>query len=453
MTATILVVDHIEANVKSLEKRLASAYYTALTANSHNKAFEILKHNKIDIVLLDFVTIKKDLFNICKQIRSNPDSTYIPIIIIMPESGIDDRIKVLEAGADDLLTKPLNDVELFTRIDSLARMKSVIDELTLRNQTHTILGSNIVHVQEDFQKSKIIIINNDLDQSKYIQAILHDCTGEVKLCANPQDMDNILKNFIPDLFIISCDMANIDPLRICAALRAKEALQHSFIILMADKKHNNILIQGMAIGMNDYCLTDCSKSEIIARVTTQLRHKLYIDHLIHNLENNANDAIKDGLTNIFNRRYFDNHVQLMAQHAIKAEKHLILAMIDIDHFKTINNTFGHQTGDIVLGDVASIFKKNLRVTDLVARYGGDEFVIVITSTSMTQSKKMLDTIRTRVKVHKFYSHKTKHAIQVTLSVGMAKYTGGSVKTIITASDKALYQAKSIGRNKVICHKE
>lgn len=452
MTATILVLDDVQANVILLEKKLISAYYTVLTANSNKEAFAILSQQKVDLILLDFMTIKSNLFSFCKQIKDDPQTVYIPIVIMTTQSGIGDRIKGFEAGVADFLTKPVNDIELFARIDSLTRLKSVIDELTLRNQTNAQLGDNIVHIQEDFKKSKIIIIDNDLSQSQYIANIVQGCAGHIKICTNPQDIDNMLQSFIPDLFIISCEMENIDPLTISASLRAKAELQHSFIVLRADKKHDNIIIKGIEIGINDYFITGCNKYEMIARITNQLRHKIYIDHLIHNLEQNANDAIKDRLTNIFNRRYFDHHMQFMLEDPRKAKRDLTLVMIDVDHFKEINDNFGHQTGDIVLQELARIFQNHLRITDIVARYGGDEFVILINRTSTIESHKIVDRIRQAVTEHKFYTPTTDSNIEVSISCGMSQYKGGLIASCLREADTALYEAKDKGRNIVMEYK-
>ncbi|MFV9862138.1 MAG: response regulator, partial [Rickettsia aeschlimannii] len=137
---TILVVDDIELNIKLLTAKLLQEYYTVLTANNGKEALATLKKGKIDIILLDVMMPEIDGFEVCKTIKTDPETTHIPVVMITALSDIDDRVKGLEAGADEFLTKPINDTALFVRLKSLSRMKSLIDELKLRNSTNALLG-------------------------------------------------------------------------------------------------------------------------------------------------------------------------------------------------------------------------------------------------------------------------------------------------------------------------
>ena len=156
MTATVLVVDDLEPNVKLLEAKLLSEYYTVLSANSGAKALELLRQNSVDIVLLDVMMPEMDGFETCKYIKSNPETTHIPVVMVTALSEIEDRVKGLESGADEFLTKPINDTALFARVKSLTRMKTVIDELKLRNKTNEELGGQVVDLKDNFTDSKII---------------------------------------------------------------------------------------------------------------------------------------------------------------------------------------------------------------------------------------------------------------------------------------------------------
>ena len=142
MTATVLVVDDLEPNVKLLEAKLLAESYPVFTANSGAAALEALTQNKIDIVLLDVMMPGMDGFETCARIKANPETTHIPVVMVTALSEIEDRVKGLEAGADEFLTKPINDTALLVRVKSLARMKTVIDELKLRNTINAELGGS-----------------------------------------------------------------------------------------------------------------------------------------------------------------------------------------------------------------------------------------------------------------------------------------------------------------------
>ncbi|AGJ02139.1 Elongation factor P [Rickettsia prowazekii str. Breinl] len=147
---TILVVDDIETNIKLLTAKLLKEYYTVLTANSGKEALSILKKEKIDTILLDVMMPEMDGFEVCKMIKTDPGTTHIPVVMITALSDIDDRVKGLEAGADEFLTKPINDTALFVRLKSLSRMKSLIDELKLRNSTNALLGVTNIEIHDTF---------------------------------------------------------------------------------------------------------------------------------------------------------------------------------------------------------------------------------------------------------------------------------------------------------------
>lgn len=164
MTATILVVDDLEQNVKLLEAKLLSEYYTVITASNGLKALEALEVNKIDLVLLDVMMPEMDGFEACKKIKSNPETTHIPVVMVTALSDIADRVKGLESGADEFLTKPINDTALFARVKSLTRMKTVIDELKLRNTTSAELGGNVIEPRNTFTDCKILILDDDIIQ-------------------------------------------------------------------------------------------------------------------------------------------------------------------------------------------------------------------------------------------------------------------------------------------------
>ena len=158
MTATVLVVDDLDANVKLLEAKLLSEYYTVVTATNGVNALKALSENKIDIVLLDVMMPEMDGFETCTRIKSNPDTTHIPVVMVTALSDIEDRVKGLEAGADEFLTKPINDTALFARVKSLTRMKTVIDELKLRNNTVSELGGKVLVPKQNFADSKFFLL-------------------------------------------------------------------------------------------------------------------------------------------------------------------------------------------------------------------------------------------------------------------------------------------------------
>lgn len=449
MTATVLVVDDLEQNVKLLEAKLLSEYYTVLSANNGKKALELLATNSVDIVLLDVMMPEMDGFEACKQIKANPETTHIPVVMVTALSEIEDRVKGLESGADEFLTKPINDTALFARVRSLARMKTVIDELKLRNKTNEELGTEVIEFNDNFAESKILLLDDDVIQSQNLKTDLAPLTTQVQVLSKSEKIDS-LGSFIPDLIIINCQMDTEDPLRVGVTLRAKPILKNSVIMLMAEEENIPMVIKGMELGINDYFIYPVDKSELKARVKTQLRRKLYQDKLRTELEESVDLSTKDGLTGVFNRRYFDIHIIQMAQKATESGQKLCLMIMDMDHFKEVNDTYGHQAGDSVLVSLAKSLKNSFRITDLIARYGGEEFVVLLGNTNIEQGKTLAERIRQQVEALNFDVPGLSTPIKKTVSIGVSEFIPNEkVTDFVGRVDKGLYEAKDTGRNKVV----
>lgn len=449
MTATVLVVDDLEPNVKLLEAKLLSEYYTVFTASSGMAALEILQQKKIDIVLLDIMMPGMDGFETCKRIKENVDTNHIPVVMVTALSDIEDRVKGLEAGADEFLTKPIDDTALLARVKSLSRMKTVIDELKLRNKTNAELGGNIFEIKDNFRDSKILIIDDDIIQAKNLKSNLAKLTDQVKVITSSSQVDE-QGAFVPDLIIINCQIEDEDPLRIVVMIKSRPILKNSVIMLLVEDNNIPKVIKGMEIGVNDYFMYPVDASELIARVKTQLRRKQYQDDLREELEESVDLSTKDGLTGVFNRRYFDIHLEQMIERAKEKNIPFCLMILDVDHFKQVNDTYGHQAGDEVLKTMTAKLKSCFRVTDLIARYGGEEFTVILRDVDLEEGKQIAE--RTRMQIEELQFNISDHCspIKCTVSIGIARYNlQETASQLIEHADKALYEAKESGRNRIV----
>ncbi|WP_064429476.1 PleD family two-component system response regulator [Rickettsia sp. Tenjiku01] len=446
---TILVVDDIEPNIKLLTAKLLKEYYTVLTANSGKEALAILKKEKIDIILLDVMMPEMDGCEVCHTIKTDPETTHIPVVMVTALSDIDDRVKGLEAGADEFLTKPINDTALFVRLKSLSRMKSLIDELKLRNSTNALLGVTNIEMHDTCADKKILLINDDVVQAKNIKQMLLKLTQNVKVISNSDELD-IINEYTPDLVIISSTLENDDPLRISVILRGKAEISGVVIILQIDEDGIPLVVKGIELGINDYFVYPIEESELLARIKTQLRRKQYQDNLRNDLEQSVNLAVKDGLTGLFNRRYFDIHLKQIIEKTNKESIKLYLLMCDIDNFKHVNDTYGHQAGDKVLTIVSRILKNTLRVTDLIARFGGEEFTILLTDIDISKAIETAERVRVKIEYMNFHIEDQIKPLKTTISIGVTKYKKEeSIESFIERADKAMYEAKTTGKNKVV----
>lgn len=455
MSANILIVDDIETNIKLLEVKLLNEYYTVFKANSGKEALDIIKKEKVDIVLLDIMMPEMDGFEVCKKIKADPKTTHIPVVMVTALSDIDHRVKGLEAGADEFLTKPINDNALFIRIKSLSRMQSLINELKIRNSTNALLGGVNVEIHDNFADKKILLINDDVVQAKNIKQMLLKITSNVKVISNYEETD-IINEYKPDLIVITSTLENEDPLRIGAILRGKPEISGVILILQIYEDENGnenqmqLVMKGFELGINDYFVYPIDESELVARIKTQLRRKQYQDNLRNDLEQSVNLAAKDGLTGLFNRHYFDVHIKQMVEKANKENMKLYLLMCDIDNFKHVNDTYGHQTGDKVLITTSRILKNTFIVTDLIARFGGEEFAILLNNINIDQAIYTAERVRVKIESMDFQIDEQAEPFKKTISIGVTEYKKGeSIEDFIKRSDKAMYEAKTTGKNKVV----
>jgi two-component system cell cycle response regulator len=192
------------------------------------------------------------------------------------------------------------------------------------------------------------------------------------------------------------------------------------------------------------------KNEILARVRTQIRKKRYTERLRDNVQLSIEMAITDALTGLYNRRYMETHVGTLVDQAIARGKPLSVLILDIDYFKSINDTYGHDAGDDVLQDFAIRIRKSIRGIDLACRYGGEEFVVVMPETDMAVATMVAERLRRRIASEPFPIQKGAKMIEVTISIGIAALgPNDKAAAVIKRADLALYRAKRDGRNRVV----
>lgn len=453
MSARVLVVDDIPANVKLLEARLSAEYFDVLTASNGTQALEVCARADCDIILLDVMMPDMDGFEVCRRLKSNPATHFIPVVMVTALDSPSDRVRGLEAGADDFLTKPVSDVVLIARVRSLTRLKMMTDELRMRAQTTREIGvqaperSAIVDAGTD---GRILLVDDRPSSYERIAPLL---AAEHAVDVEPNPAEAVFRaaegNY--DLLIVSLGLENFDGLRLCSQARSLERTRHVPILAISDADNNGRLMRGLEIGVNDYLLRPIDKNELLARARTQIRRRRYTDHLRDNVQNSIEMAITDALTGLHNRRYMESHLATLAEQASSRGKPLALMMLDIDYFKSINDNHGHDAGDDVLREFAVRIRKSIRGIDLACRYGGEEFVIVMPETDLHVAGVVAERLRRAIAGEPFVISKGADRIEVTISIGLAtlERKGEAIADVLKRADKALYRAKHDGRNRVV----
>jgi two-component system cell cycle response regulator len=252
-----------------------------------------------------------------------------------------------------------------------------------------------------------------------------------------------------DLLIVSLSLSDADGLRLCSQVRSLDRTRHMPIIILVEPGDNARLLRGMDIGVNDYLMRPIDRHELLARIRTQIKRKRFNDYLRNRLEESVELAIIDPLTGLHNRRYLENHLRTLVEGAIRSGRPVSVLMADIDHFKRVNDTHGHDGGDIILKEFAARLKRNTRGIDLACRLGGEEFVVIMPETDMVRALQVAERTRAMIATEPFQL-RPELRLRVTASVGLATLESfeDTPETILKRADNALYAAKRRGRNRV-----
>jgi two-component system cell cycle response regulator len=451
MTARILVVDDVPANVKLLEARLLAEYFDVLTASDGYAALALCEKTPIDLVLLDIMMPGLDGFEVCERLKANPKTAHIPVVMVTALDQPSDRVRGLKAGADDFLTKPVNDLQLMSRVKSLVRLKNVSDELRLRAQTAQTIGlEDVGRADRPDEPGNVLLVDGRGSSQERLQRALKPI-AEVSVISDPQAalFEAAENNF--DLVIVNANFDDYDPLRLCSQLRSLERTRFIPILLIAEQGSDELVVRALDLGVTDYLMRPVDPNELIARSMTQIRRKHCNDRLRASVQQTIELAVTDGLTGLYNRRYFDTHLKLLMDRAAARGRPLSICMTDIDRFKQVNDTYGHDVGDEVLREFANRIRTTVRGADLACRFGGEEFIVVMPDTSAEMAAGVAERLRTIIESLPFAIPQADGPLKVTASMGIATLRPGSdtAEALLKRADTALYQAKHEGRNRVV----
>lgn len=453
MTARVLVVDDIAANVKLLEAKLTAEYFEVVTAQNGLEAIAICERGEADIVLLDVMMPGMNGFDVCRRLKSTPSTAHIPVVMVTALDQPRDRLQGLDAGADDFLTKPLDDAALFARVRSLSRLKTMTDELRSRAIASARLGIAdplVAAAAETGLNGRILLVEDRQTVIERLQAVL-SVFHQVEVERNAQQALLRAGEGDFDSVIISLNLTDQDGLRLCSQLRSLQATRDIPVLLMGEVDDRPRILRGLEIGAHDFLLRPIDRNELLARVRTQVRRKRFTERLRDSVQSSMEMAVMDQLTGLHNRRFMDNRLAAMFDESALRARSLSILVLDVDHFKAVNDSWGHDAGDEVLREFADRVRACTRGIDLVARMGGEEIVVVLPDTGRDAASHVAERIREKVESQPFAIQNGIRNIKVTVSVGVAHRRAGDATSadMMKRADDALYQAKASGRNRVI----
>ncbi|MDB5369641.1 MAG: PleD family two-component system response regulator [Roseomonas sp.] len=443
MSARILVVDDIAANLRLLEARLNAEYYEVALASSGPEALARAADWIPDVILLDVMMPGMDGYEVCRRLKANPATAHIPVVMITALVDPAERVRGLEAGADDFLSKPVDHQTLFARLRALLRMKQVLDAFRLRADTARDLGfAPEPQPSGSVAGAEALLVTEDVNEAELLGSVLSGDGIQVQLAADAASAWRMLSGGGFDLALLSLSLDDGAGLRFASRLRAQPSTRDLPVLLIADADQRSQILRGFDLGANDHVLRPVDPNELRARARNQIRRKRYQERLQAELSRSLEMAVTDGLTGLRNRRYMTRHLEGLLRAGSVA-----LLMLDVDRFKTVNDTYGHAAGDHVLREVAQRMKQQLRAVNVVARFGGEEFVVAMANTGEEEAMQVAE--RLRVSLGAAVAPDQSPDLFITASIGVAlSRPGDGLDDLTSAADAALYRAKANGRNRV-----
>lgn len=297
----------------------------------------------------------------------------------------------------------------------------------------------------------ILVVDDSPDNVEIMATRLRFVGFEVDTAEHGEDAISKVHNNPPDLILLDVMLPGMDGYEVARKIKNDEALPFIPIILVTARDSTSDKVTGLDAGADDYLTKPVNFPELEARVRSMLRIKRLQDELEEKNKELEELSISDGLTGLFNHRHIHEELHEEFERAERAQGPLAVAMFDLDHFKRVNDTYGHQTGDRVLVELSAILRQTAREIDKLGRYGGEEFIVILPNTDIDDAASFADRVRQKIEHHAFPAGRN-DPLRMTLSAGVAAYPHPHVKearSLVERADIALYAAKRGGRNRVI----
>jgi len=453
MPGRIIVVDDIATNRLIARAKLAANYFDVIEAENGAEAIELAEREQPDFILLDVMMPGMDGFETCRRLKSAPGTMHIPVVMLTGLDQREDRLRGLDAGADDFLSKPFPDTALFTRVSSLIRMKLMVDELRLRHQTSRELGldsNGPVDPGPNFSDSSILLASTPSDpMAATVDEIRQRLGCAIELANGEAHARALLASNDYDVCIVGPNLDDGDSMRLASQLRIRPEFRSVAVILVLPDADWNRVNLAMEMGVADYLTYPPDFAELTARLKIQLRRKHYSDRLRSAVHDTMLMAATDPLTGLYNRRYGYNHLDALIRRQPSDGSRLAAMVLDLDRFKSINDRFGHAAGDEVLCEFSRRLRESVRGIDLVSRIGGEEFLVVMPDIQAENAEGVAERVRRAVERSGFAFAGSPSPIEVTVSIGLAFHTAGETgSSLVARADEALYRSKNGGRNRI-----
>lgn len=450
MSGKVLIVDDVATNRIVLKVKLATAHYETIQAATGNEALMLAAELVPDLILLDVELPDMDGIEVCRRLRAAPQTRDIPVVMISAFRDRDRRIAALQAGASEILWKPVDELVLLARLRSLLRARENSAELGLRAETCRELG--LAEPPAAYVgRATIALLDDRIEEALQLKRRLSAFTPDRLVILDRDAAFAPGARGAPDVFVLQARMGRAgDCLRILSELRSRHATRDAAICLVVGPGDQETAAIALDLGADDLIDAGASPEEMALRLRAQAQRKRDIERLRARVDDGLRMAVTDPLTGLHNRRYALAQLGRLAAQARQADRPLAVMVLDLDRFKEVNDTHGHAAGDAVLVAVSDRLRANLRAGDLLARIGGEEFLLAMPEAPLPAAREAAERLR-RVIAETPVALANGQRVTVTASVGLAlgdPRDAAAVDLLIDEADAALLASKALGRNQV-----
>ncbi len=453
MTGRVLIADNTATNRIILKVKLGASCYESLQAETDTQAFELALNERPDLIILDARLPGEGGVALCRRLKSDPRTRAIPVLIIDAAETRATRLAAFAAGADEYLPKPLDETTLLALVRNLMRTRAAFDELTRRQDTIADMGF-AEPVGQFSKRPNVAIVGPGAETTLIWRHELEDqLAASVATETMAEALDQVRREQPHDAYVIGADLVTKgDGLRLVSELRSRADTRHAVILVHDTGAYNETIPMALDIGASAVMSGIFDAQETAQRLKTLLARKMETDALRASVDERLDLAVKDPLTGIYNRRYAETYLSRLSRQATSSGQPFALMLIDLDRFKLVNDTYGHLVGDQVLAETARRLNANLREIDLLARFGGEEFVVAMPKTDIDGAFTAAERLRRIIGDIPMRPRLEGPEVSVTVSIGVVVCHGdeglATMRQLLDLADQALYASKADGRNLV-----
>lgn len=459
MGGRVLIADDVATNRIVMKVKLTAAGYLPVVVADGASCLAMARAEPPDLILLDLLLPDMAGTEVLRRLRADPATRRVPVVMFSASHAVDARIEAFRAGADEFLIKPLDDQTLLARVRSLMRAREAVAGLdagfTAAGGGHLL---ELAEAASPFQRpASVALVLQRPETAMFLKRNLTArMTDQLATVSPDQALAVGLQDGpAPDLFVIDADLAiQGGGLRLMSDLRSRAATRNAGFAIYRGTGSAVLPAMAFDLGANDLISAETAPAEMALRLQRLVALKQEADRLRASVQDGLRLAVIDPLTGLHNRRYGLAQLQAIADRARGTGAAFAVLVADIDRFKSINDRFGHGAGDSVLVEVAQRLRQNLRAGDLIARIGGEEFLIALPDIALAEARSIADRLCAAMSDQPFDVVRGE-ALAVTLSIGLAISEAGetpahveTVTDIFDRADRALMRSKAAGRNQV-----